>query len=510
MSLPKSLVAPSVLPKVFEVPEGLQTLAKESRKKPQLISEYIEALKKRDVLDLYNVCFIGHVDAGKSTTVARLLYDTGRVSKHVIDEFEKKAATLNKASFKFAWLMDQTKVERQRGVTIDIAHAEWNTENRYYTIIDAPGHEDYMSNMITGASQADLAVLVIDVQKGLIDGLNTEAHAFIARASGVDAIVVALNKFNCIGDIPTRMQKLKQVQEDALVMLKASGFPKQRIWFVPIDAWNGTNISDKTKNAEELPGYSGYSLVQALDKIPLPKPNIESPLRVSVQNTYTGIPGASLVTVGKVMSGMLVPGQELKIKPYGPVVKVKSIEMHRKSLAYASPNCNIGMELQLVGPGTLKKQLIPRASIICPSSLEASVKNVVEFEIKAALIREHPSELTVGANLIVHYQTGTACCEILQLKDLHYLDGENKGKFIEGPVKSAPRKTIVGIRLKVKSKDPKKEAIGIPIETKDQHLRNCRVILRDCNMTIGCGAVTKSVLNKNELSLSEQALVNPN
>lgn len=455
-----NISAPSVLPSLFN----------------QKIkgAEDLELIKSRPFPPLYNVCFIGHVDSGKSTTVARLLFDTGRVAPHVFDKFEREAAAINKQSFKFAWLLDSAKAERQRGITISIAHAEWSTDNRYFTLIDAPGHADFMKNMITGASQADLAVLLIDAQKGLIEGLTTEEHLFLVRGSGITSLIIALNKFNLIPK-QHRLSIVNQRVEESLALAKKCGFHPENVVVVPVNSYDGWNLKNPIPPGE-LDGWTGPTLLEALDTIKLPPVDPSLPLRISIENTYGKIGGTNLVVVGKVMSGIVYPGQEVCIKPANVFATVRSIQMHHKPIGYGIQGANIGIDLKGVGPEHCTK-----ASIISDAK-DRPAKTVSQFTIKNAIIKNHPTALSKGSNVVVHYQTGNCSCQILKIENIVSL---TTGVATPGEVKCVEPGHLATITLKPDH--------DIVIEPVTQHPRNCRVMLRDSNKSIGLGTVSEVV-----------------
>ena len=456
------IAAPSNLPDIFTTTQKFD----------------LQEIKKKPFVPLYNVCFIGHVDAGKSTTVARILFDTGRISPHVIAQYEKEARSINKESFKFAWLMDKTKAERQRGITIEVAHAEWSTKSRYFTIIDAPGHVDFIKNMIVGTSQADLAVLLVDAKKGLLEGSSTEQHVFLARASGINSIVVALNKVNMI-PLESRMQTIKERNEEIMQLLNRCGYKSDNVRIVPINAWDSWNIINP--DPINLPGYEGPTLIDALDTIPLDAHDQNLPLRLSIQSTLNRIGGTNVVVTGKVISGIIYPGQVISIKPANVTGIVRSIQMHYKNLAYATPGANIGVDLKNVDPKDCTK-----ASIISDAK-ENTAKSVESFILTNALIKEHPTQVVVGSNIIVHYQTGNACCEVLRIFNVRDL---KTGAYIEGEVNAVSPGSLACMELK-----PDRSIVVEPISL---HPRLSRVMLRDCNKTIGFGVVTSVKYSKFE------------
>jgi elongation factor 1-alpha len=448
-------------------------------------------------MPIYNVCFIGHVDHGKSTTVSRLLYDTNRIPKHIIDAYEKEAAALQKKSFKFAWFMDRQKEQRERGITITLAHAEWNTPNRYFTMIDAPGHKDFTKNAITGISQADIAVLVIDAKKGIEDNTSTKEHALLAKASGINSIVVALTKVDTI-PIEQRQSMLELRTKEAIAMLRGFNFDPSRIEVVPINSYDGWNLADKSQNQKELPGYNGYSLLEALDQIKVDEVDPNLPLRLSVEHICTKVGGTNIVLTGKILSGTLKPKDLVIIKPSCKVGEVRSLQMHHRPLNFATTGANIGVDIKNISVEDASK-----ASII--SHVKDAPKVVSKFTVQRAVIMNHPTRLGKGAHVIVHYQTGNVSCMIESIRDVYDLT-TYRGNFNEKQTNSMAPGYTSG---EVDSVNPGSIACltlvpdkPIVIEAQKDHPKLCRVILRDSNSTLGFGTVTEVVPHRMEIQKS--------
>src|SRR3989344_7478704 len=202
-----------------------------------------------------NIVFIGHVDHGKSTTVGRLLYDTGNIDEQAMKKLKDKAEELGKGGFEFAFVMDNLKEERERGVTIDLAHKKFTTDKYYFTIIDAPGHKDFIKNMITGASQADAGVLVVAAPDGVM--AQTKEHVFLARTLVVNQLIVAINKM----DMKNYEEKVfNQVKEDVTTLLKTVGYKIPEIQFVPLASLVGENV---VKKPTKMAWYKGPTLLEA-------------------------------------------------------------------------------------------------------------------------------------------------------------------------------------------------------------------------------------------------------
>ena len=286
-----------------------------------------------------NIVFVGHVDHGKSTTVGRLLLDSGHIEQHVIDKFEQEAAERGKAGFGFAYVMDGLKEERERGITIDVAHKEFYTPNYYFTVIDAPGHRDFVKNMITGTSQADAAVLNVAANDGV--NAQTKEHAFLARVLGVQQLIVNVNKMDISG-VDWAQDKYNSVVAEVTNLLKMAGFNTDEIPFIPCSAFDGDNIFNKS---DKSPWYNGPTLFEAIDAIQMPPKPTDMPLRLPIQDVYK-ISGIGTVPVGKIETGVLHAGKTVTFNPSQQSAEVKSIEMHHTMVDKAEPGDNVGFNVR--------------------------------------------------------------------------------------------------------------------------------------------------------------------
>ena len=226
-----------------------------------------------------NIVTIGHVDHGKSTFIGRLLFDTGNVPEQEMRKLEEKAKELKKDTFKFAFLMDSVKEERERGVTIDIAHKRFDTDHFYFTVIDAPGHKDFVKNMITGASQADAAILIVAANDGIME--QTKEHVYLIKTLGIQQVIVAVNKMDTINYDEAKFNKIK---EDAQKLLASVGYDVKTIPVVPCSAWVGDNIAKKGDN---LSWDKGKTMLDTIDSLKAPIQETTKPLRVPIQDVYT-------------------------------------------------------------------------------------------------------------------------------------------------------------------------------------------------------------------------------
>ncbi|MEM3422217.1 MAG: translation elongation factor EF-1 subunit alpha [Candidatus Bilamarchaeaceae archaeon] len=350
-----------------------------------------------------NLVFIGHVDSGKSTSVGRILYETGAISEQVLARLKEEAAKLGKATFEFAYVMDDLKEERERGVTIDVAHREFETPKYYCTIIDAPGHRDFVKNMITGTSQADAAILIVSVKDGIQP--QTKEHAFLAKVLGVPQIAVSLNKMDAVNYSQAEYDKVKAEAEK---LLKGIGYDVSKVKFVPTSAYMGDNITKKSSN---MPWYNGPTLVEVIDTFVVPPKPIDKPLRLPIQDVYT-ITGHGTVPVGRVETGVLKPNDTVIVMPSGVKGEVKKIEMHHKELPQAVPGDNIGFNLKNVD-----KKDIKRGDVIGPTNNPPTV--AADFTAQIVVLN-HPTAIAVGYTPVFHVHTAQFAgkiIEILEKKD---------------------------------------------------------------------------------------------
>jgi elongation factor 1-alpha len=377
------------------------------------------------------------VDHGKSTTVGRLLLDTGYIRQEEIDKFRAEAEAKGKATFEFAWVMDDLKEERERGVTIDIAHRRFDTQKYYFTIIDAPGHRDFVKNMITGTSQADAAVLVCSAADGVQE--QTREHIFLSRTLGVTQLICAINKMDR-QEVKYSEAKFKEVVEELTKLLKNVGFKvAEQVVFVPISAFKDDNINKLSPNT---PWYKGPTLLQALDNLKVPEKPTTKPLRLPVQDVYT-ITGIGTVPVGRVETGMMKIGDKIIFLPSGKSGEVKSIEMHHEQVTEAGPGDNVGFNVR-----GIDKNDIRRGDVAGPVS---SPPTVVESFTANIQVLNHPSVITAGYTPVFHCHTAQVACEFTEL--LKRLDPKTGQVAEENPqtlktgdaavVKITPRRPLV-------------------------------------------------------------------
>ncbi|PXF51618.1 MAG: translation elongation factor EF-1 subunit alpha [Candidatus Methanophagaceae archaeon] len=345
-----------------------------------------------------NLAMIGHIDHGKSTLLGRLLTETGTIDPHLIDEYRKKAEALGKATFEFAWVMDSLKDERERGITIDVAHQRFDTDKYYYTIVDCPGHRDFVKNMITGTSQADAAVLVVDAKDGIM--AQTKEHVFLSRTLGVTQLIVAVNKMDRINYDQKRYEELK---EEILALLAMVGYKKDSVIFVPVSAYEGENI---VKKSEKMKWFDGPTLLAAMDMMKVPQKPINLPLRVPVQDVYT-ITGVGTVPVGRVETGKIKKGDKVIFNPPGKVGEVKTIEMHHEEIEEAIPGDNIGWNVR-----GISRTEIRRGDVCGHTDTPPTVADEFTAQI---VVLQHPSAITIGYTPVFHCHTAQVAATVIEI-----------------------------------------------------------------------------------------------
>ncbi len=347
-----------------------------------------------------NLIVMGHVDHGKSTLTGHLLFDAGYIDQKTIEQYAKESEKTGAGdTFKYAWVLDTIKEERERGVTIDLSFQKFETPKNFYTIIDAPGHRDFIKNMITGASQADVAILVVSGKKGEFEvavgpGGQAREHSYLARTLGVKNLVVAINKMDD-QTVKYSEERYKECRKELEGLLKTVGFDVSKIPFVPTSGWLGDNLSKRSTNT---PWYKGTTVFDALnDFTPPPKP-LDKPLRVPIQDVYT-ITGVGTVPVGRVETGVVKDGDKVIFNPSGKLGEVKSIETHHVRMPKAEPGDNIGFNIRGVA-----KNEIGRGEVMGHTDKPPTIAK--EF-IGQIIIIYHPTAIAAGYTPVLHAHTAT-------------------------------------------------------------------------------------------------------
>jgi len=408
-----------------------------------------------------NLVFIGHVDHGKSTTVGRILYDTGNIDPHELENLKKEAERLGKATFEFAFVMDRVKEERERGLTIDIAHKRFDTDKYYFTIIDAPGHRDFVKNMITGTSQADGAVLVVGAAEGV--QTQTREHVWLARTLGVGQLIVVINKMDATKP-EYNEARFNEVKNDVIALLKPIGYKPDTTLIIPISSYKGENI---TKPSTKMPWYKGPALVPALDTLNVPPKPTEKPLRIPVQDVYS-ITGVGTVPVGRIETGILKPNVKIIFEPADKVGEVKSIEMHHENMAQAEPGDNVGFNVR-----GIDKKDIRRGDVAGPVENPPTVAKTFVAQI---IVLNHPSVITPGYTPVFHCHTAQIACTFEEL--IAKLDPKTG---VALPEKPEFLKTGDTARVRVRPTKP------MVIEKQADFPPLARFAIRDMGQTVAAG-----------------------
>lgn len=356
-----------------------------------------------------NLVVIGHVDSGKSTTTGHLIYKCGGIDKRVIEKFEKEAKELGKGSFKYAWVLDKLKAERERGITIDIALWKFETPKYNFTIIDAPGHRDFIKNMITGTSQADAAILVVPAGTGEFEAAiskegQAREHALLAFTLGVNQVIVAVNKMDD-KTVAYSKKRYDEIITELSGILKKIGYKEKNVQYVPISGWMGDNMTDKSDN---LKWFSGPTLIEALDTIKPPKRPTEKPLRVPLQDVYK-IGGIGTVPVGRVETGIMKPGMSVVFAPTDlKPTEVKSIEMHHQQLEQAVPGDNIGFNIKGIAVNQIRR------GNVCGDAKNDPPVEAKSFESQV-IVMNHPGEIKAGYTPVLDCHTAHIACKFEKL-----------------------------------------------------------------------------------------------
>jgi len=351
---------------------------------------------------IINIVFVGHVDHGKSTTIGRLMFDTGKIAPEELEKLKAEAVRHGKAGFEFAFVMDKFKEERERGVTIDLSYQKLVTQKYEATIIDAPGHKDFVKNMITGASQADVAFLTISAKDGVQP--QTKEHVWLLRTMGVSQVAVNINKMDTVG---YKEDIYNKVKADVSALLKQAGYKPEGITFLAISGQMGDNVAKKSTN---MPWYKGPTVLEQIDLFKEPEKPTNLPLRMPLQDVYE-ITGIGTVPVGKIETGIMKVGMKVIALPgrsgKGVEGEVRSIEMHHEQMTEASAGDNVGINVRGLG-----KKDIARGDVVCDAAKPATIAD--EFVAQVAVI-SHPTVIAKGYTPVFHVHTAQVPCQFIEL-----------------------------------------------------------------------------------------------
>jgi elongation factor 1-alpha len=422
-----------------------------------------------------NLVVIGHVDSGKSTSTGHLIFKCGGIDARTIEKFEKEAKLIGKESFKYAWVLDKLKAERERGITIDIALWKFSTKNYNFTIIDAPGHRDFIKNMITGTSQADVCILVVsagvgEFEAGIGKDGQTREHALLAYTMGIKQCILAVNKMDAC---EFSEERFNDIVKEVTAYLKKVGFPADKINAVPYSGFKGDNLIEKSEN---LPWYKGDTLIEALDKITPPERSMDKPLRLPLQDCYK-ITGIGTVPVGRVECGILKPNTAIIFTPGQIPADCKTVEMHHTQLEEAVPGDNVGFNVK----GISVKDV--RRGYVVSNAKDNPAKEADSFNAQV-IVLNHPNKIMAGYTPVVDCHTSHIACKFETL--LEKID-RRSGAVIEAEPKELKNGEACITKLV-----PQK---GMCVESFAEFPPLGRFACRDMKRTV-CVGVVKSVVKK--------------
>lgn len=426
------------------------------------------------------VVVIGHVDAGKSTLAGHLIYLCGgidpRVAKKVLDE----ANLFGRGPNQFAFIFSKTRTERDRGITIDISTYRFETDHYNYTIIDAPGHRDFIKNMITGTSQADIALLVVsagigEFEAGFCKEGQTREHALLAATLGIKQMIVAVNKLDS-PSVNYSESRYEEIKKEVSLYLKKIGYNPEKIPFIPISGWKGDNLKELSQNFK---WWKGNTLVDVLDQIDPPKRPFDKPLRLPIQDVYK-IGGIGTVAVGRIESGIVKPGQVIKFAPSGIISEVKSVEMHHIPLTEAFPGDNVGINVRDVSVKQIQR------GFVCGDAKNDPPVEVDSF-IAQIVVLNHPGKIQVGYSPVLDCHTTHVACKFVEL--MKKVDRRTGKELEDHPVYIKSGESCIARLVPTKP---------ICLETFSEYPPLGRFAIRDLKQTVAVGIV-KDVVKKVEL-----------
>jgi len=403
-----------------------------------------------------------------------LIYKCGGIDQRTIEKFEKEANELGKGSFKYAWVLDKLKAERERGITIDISLWKFETAKYHFTIIDAPGHRDFIKNMITGTSQADCAILLIaspqgEFEAGISKDGQTREHALLSFTLGVRQMIVCTNKMDD-KTVNWSKDRYEEIKKEVSEYLKKTGYQPEKIPFIPISGWHGDNMIEKSPN---LSWYTGPTLLEALDQIVPPKRPTDKPLRLPLQDVYK-IGGIGTVPVGRVETGILKPGMTVTFAPVNVTTEVKSVEMHHETLPEAIPGDNVGFNIKNVSVKDIR-----RGNVAGDSKNDPPRESLTFFA--QVIILNHPGQISSGYTPVLDCHTAHIACKF---EDIKSKIDRRTGKELE----EAPKFVKSGDACMVTLRPTK----PLCVEVFSEYPPLGRFAVRDMKQTVAVGVV-KSV-----------------
>ncbi|XP_056095844.1 HBS1-like protein isoform X2 [Rhinichthys klamathensis goyatoka] len=460
-------------PGVMSEDSTTTTPSRPAGKSKQQLNIRAELEKRQGGKPLLNLVVIGHVDAGKSTLMGHLLYLLGNVNKRTMHKYEQEAKKAGKASFAYAWVLDETGEERDRGVTMDVGMTKFETDSKVVTLMDAPGHKDFIPNMITGAAQADVAVLVVDASRGEFEagfeaGGQTREHGLLVRSLGVTQLAVAVNKMD---QVNWQQERFQEIISKLGHFLKQAGFKDSDVYYIPTSGLSGENLTTRSKVADLTAWYTGPCLLEQIDAFKPPQRSVEKPFRLCVSDVFKD-QGSGFCVTGKVEAGFIQTGDKALVMPPNETCTVKGITLHDEALDWAAAGDHVS--LTVTGMDIIKINI---GCIFCDP--KEPIRACTRFRAKILLFNiELP--ITQGFPVLLHYQTVSEPATIRKLVSiLHKSSGE--------VLKKKPKCLSKGQNAVVEIQTQRPVALELYKDYKELG----RFMLRYVGSTIAAGVVTE-------------------
>uniref|UniRef100_A0A668TE04 HBS1-like protein n=1 Tax=Oreochromis aureus TaxID=47969 RepID=A0A668TE04_OREAU len=449
------------------------TPSRSSGKARQAINIKAELEKRQGGKPLLNLVVIGHVDAGKSTLMGHLLYLLGNVNKRTMHKYEQESKKAGKASFAYAWVLDETGEERDRGVTMDVGMTKFETNSKVVTLMDAPGHKDFIPNMITGAAQADVAVLVVDASRGEFEagfeaGGQTREHALLVRSLGVTQLAVAVNKMD---QVNWQQERFQEIISKLGHFLKQAGFKESDVFYIPTSGLSGENLATRSSVSQLTSWYSGLSLLEQIDAFKAPQRSVDKPFRLCVSDVFKD-QGSGFCVTGKIEAGYIQTGDRILAMPPNETCTVKGITLHDEALDWAAAGDHVS--LTLTGMDIIK---INMGCVFCDP--KEPIRVCTRFRARV-LIFNIEIPITQGFPVLLHYQTVSEPATIRKLISvLHKSSGE--------VLKKKPKCLSKGMNaiVEIQTQRP------VSLELYKDYKELGRFMLRYVGSTIAAGVVTE-------------------
>ncbi|XP_051515315.1 HBS1-like protein isoform X3 [Myxocyprinus asiaticus] len=396
----------------------IPTPLRSAGKSKQQLNIRAELEKRQGGKPLLNLVVIGHVDAGKSTLMGHVLYLLGNVNKRTMHKYEQEAKKAGKASFAYAWVLDETGEERDRGVTMDVGMTKFETDSTVITLMDAPGHKDFIPNMITGAAQADVAMLVVDASRGEFEagfeaGGQTREHGLLVRSLGVTQLAVAVNKMD---QVNWQQERFQEIVSKLGHFLKQAGFKDSDVFYIPTSGLSGENLTTRSKVPDLTAWYTGPCLLEQMDAFKPPQRSVEKPFRLCVSDVFKD-QGSGFCVTGKIEAGFIQTGDKALVMPPNETCTVKGITLHDEALDWAAAGDHVS--LTVTGMDIIK---INVGCIFCDP--KEPIRACTRFRARILLFNiEVP--VTQGFPVLLHYQTVSEPATIRKIVSiLHKSSGE--------------------------------------------------------------------------------------